>query len=61
MKRLLLVGLVSASLLPTLAMADAKSDAEANAIYWANYYWSKVVYSWSNSSSAWNRYGYFLP
>ena len=61
MKRLLLVGLVSALLLPTLAMADAKSDAEANANYWANYDWSKVVYSWSNSSSAWNRYGYFLP
>lgn len=61
MKRLLLAGLVSASLLPTLAMADAKSDAEANANYWANYDWSTVVYSWSNSSSAWNRYGYFLP
>lgn len=61
MKRLLLVGIVSASLLPTLAMADAKSDAEANTNYWANYDWSKVVYSWSNSSSAWNRYGYFLP
>ena len=61
MKKLFVIGLISASLVPSLALADARSDAEKNANYWANYDWSKVVSSWSNSSTSWNRYGYFLP